>query len=143
MDLNVLPFKFNKAVRVIVFIAIIILMCNLNALVDAFHHPDIPYFDKEHLVVGGVNGLVSLILLGLLELYLIKFQRALRTIRTLEAILSICANCKRIRRTRSNPQKKENWQTIESYITEKTTTKFSHSICPDCSKKLYSLFGSN
>ena len=43
MDLNDPPFKFNKAVRVIVFIAIIILMCNLNALVDAVHHPDLGY----------------------------------------------------------------------------------------------------
>ena len=85
-----------KAVRVIVFIAIIILMGNLNAVVDAFLHPDISYFDKEHLIVGGVNGLVSMILLGLLEVYLTKFHRALRTIRTLEAILPICANCKRI-----------------------------------------------
>lgn len=132
-----LPSKFNKAVKVIIFIAIVMLMCNLNAVVDAFLHPDIPYFDKEHLIVGGVNGLVSLILLGLLEFYLNKFFRALRTIRTLEAILPICANCKKIRRVASNPQKKESWQTIESYITEKTTTKFSHSICPECSKILY------
>ncbi len=141
MDLNNhlfhLPFKFNKAVKVIVYIAIIILMCNFNAVVDAFLHPDIPYFDKEHLIVGGLNGFVSLILLSLLELYLNKFKKALRKIKTLEAILPICANCKRIRRPGSNPKKMVSWQSIESYLTEKTTTKFSHGICPDCANTLY------
>ena len=132
-----LSIKFNNATKIIVFIAIIILLCNLNAVVDAFLHPDIPYFDNEHLIVGGVYGLVSLILLGLLELYLNQFQKALRTIKTLEAILPICANCKRIRRPASNPRKKEYWQTIETYLSEKTTTKFSHSICPECAKILY------
>ena len=132
------PFKINKAVKVLIYIAIVILMCDLNALVDAFLHPDIPYFDKEHLIVGGVNGLVSLILLGLLELYLNKFNKALKKIKTLEAILPICSNCKKIRRTASDPQKKESWQSIEYYITEQTTTKFSHGICPECAKKYYS-----
>ena len=40
----------------------------------------------------------------------------------------------------SNATKKESWQSIESYITEHTTTKFSHGICPDCMKKLYPEF---
>ncbi len=39
-------------------------MSNLSALVDAFLHPEIPYFDIEHLIVGGVTGLVSSILFG-------------------------------------------------------------------------------
>ena len=44
-------------------------MSNLSALVDAFLHPEIPYFDTEHLIVGGVTGLVSSIFLGLLMFY--------------------------------------------------------------------------
>ena len=38
-------------------------MSNLNALVDYVLHPYIPYFDKEHLIVGGVTGLVSIVLI--------------------------------------------------------------------------------
>jgi len=45
-------------------------MINLNAMVDVVLHPEIPYFDKEHLIVGGVTGFVSMVLFGLLALYI-------------------------------------------------------------------------
>ncbi|MFZ4562473.1 MAG: PAS domain S-box protein [Bacteroidales bacterium] len=45
-------------------------MSNLNAIADFFLHPEIPYFDKEHLIVGSITGLISLILLGLVLLYI-------------------------------------------------------------------------
>ena len=38
---------------------VILLMTNLNAIVDMFYHPDIPYLDEEHLVVGLISGAVS------------------------------------------------------------------------------------
>jgi CheY-like chemotaxis protein len=46
----------------------------------------------------------------------------------LESILPICSYCKKIR-SDSNY-----WQQIESYITSRTGTLFSHSYCPDCFK---------
>lgn len=52
-------------------------------------------------------------------------------IRTLRAILPICANCKKIR------DDKGYWQEVETYITAHSETVFSHSICPDCARKLY------
>jgi len=42
--------------------AAILLMLNLSALVDTVLHPDIPYFDTEHLVVGGVTALCAVAL---------------------------------------------------------------------------------
>lgn len=45
-------------------------MSNLSAIADFFLHPEIPYFDKEHLIVGSITGLISLILLGLVLLYI-------------------------------------------------------------------------
>jgi hypothetical protein len=128
----------KTTLQVIIFVFIIMFMSNLNALVDAILHPEIPYFDKEHLIVGGMTGLVSSMLWGLFVLYARHLEKALSRIETLESYLSICANCKKIKITDSNPDKKETWQPIESYIKEKTATEFSHSICPECTTKLYS-----
>lgn len=125
----------NKTVQIIIFAVIIIFMSNLNALVDAVLHPEIPYFDAEHLIVGGVTGLVSIILLGILTLYVRYLNKALS--KTLESILPICANCKRIRTPGANPEKMNSWQPIESYITAKTTAEFTHGICPEYAAKLY------
>ena len=50
-------------------ITAIFLISNLNAVVDYFMHPDIPYFDEEHLVVGGITGLFCLVLLIIIGIY--------------------------------------------------------------------------
>jgi hypothetical protein len=52
--------------------------------------------------------------------------RALAEVKTLSGLLPICAYCKNIRDDRNY------WQKIESYISDRTDTLFSHSICPDC-----------
>jgi hypothetical protein len=130
----------NTIIQIVIFFATVILISNLNAIVDCCIHPEIPYFDKEHLIVGGVTGLVSGILLALIILYARQLEQALSKIRILESFLPICSNCKKIRISDSNATKKESWQPIESYITEHTSTMFSHSICPDCIKKLYPEF---
>ena len=131
----------NTTLQIVIFSFIMVLISNLNAIVDSFLHPEIPYFDQEHLFVGGVTGLVSAILFGLIILYARHLEQALSKIRILESFLPICANCKKIRFSDSQMRlKKESWQSIESYITEHTTTKFSHGICPDCMKKLYPEF---
>ena len=52
-------------------------------------------------------------------------------INSLDTLLPICANCKKIR------DENEAWRQIEEYISDHSETEFSHSICPDCSKKLY------
>lgn len=120
-----------------IYCAIIIVMTNLNALVDFVLHPDIPYFDEEHLIVGGVTGLVSSVLFGILLSYIRHQDSLINRIKTLESILPICANCKKIRKVDSDPKQMASWQPIESYITQKTNAKLSHGICPECMEKLY------
>ena len=75
--------------------------------------------------------LAILTIIMMIEIVLIKklFQR----IRILEGFLPICANCKKIRH-------EENWDQIEKYISDHSLAQFSHSICPDCMKKLYPEF---
>lgn len=48
----------------------------------------------------------------------------------LSGIFPICASCKKVR----NPV--GSWETVESYIQKRSGVRFSHSICPECRKKL-------
>ena len=97
-------------------------------------------FDLPHILFGDrptsfeqrkgeiIIELAILTVVMIVEIVLIKslYQR----IRILEGFIPICANCKKIRR-------ENNWDQIEKYISEHSLAKFSHSICPDCMKKLY------
>lgn len=58
-------------------------------------------------------------------------QSALKRVKQLSGLLPICASCKKIR------DDKGYWNQIESYIRTRSEADFSHSICPDCAKKLY------
>ncbi len=66
------------------------------------------------------------------EQLITKLERALEEIKTLRGILPICASCKKIR------DDKGYWNQIEKYVSHHTEAKFSHGICPDCAKTLYS-----
>ena len=66
-----------------------------------------------------------------------ELEKALSHIKNLEGILPICSNCKKIRLEKTDPEKQDSWVQIENYISEKTEAQFSHSICPECVKKLY------
>jgi DNA-binding response OmpR family regulator len=48
------------------------------------------------------------------------------TVAQLEGLLPICPRCHRIRTAEGT------WQPVESYISKKTDSQFSHGICPDC-----------
>jgi len=47
-------------------------------------------------------------------------------INLLEKILPLCSYCRKIR------DEQNAWHTLEDYITMKTATMFSHSVCPEC-----------
>lgn len=127
----------NTGVQVAVVFVLALLLGNVSSLVDSVLHPEIPYFDEEHLFVGGVTALMSATLGLLLNWYVRRLTKATATIERLEAILPICANCKKIRRSGADPHALESWQPIELFITEKTSTEFSHGICPECLVTLY------
>jgi PleD family two-component response regulator len=50
-------------------------------------------------------------------------------VRTLEGILPMCAYCRRIR------DEKGGYSNLEEYVSDKTSTRFSHGVCPECAKK--------
>ena len=60
------------------------------------------------------------------ERLLRELQDALAEVRELQKILPICSYCRNIR------DDENYWQTVESYISHHTNTRFSHGICPKC-----------
>jgi len=58
-------------------------------------------------------------------------REALAEVKTLSGLLPICASCKKIR------DDKGYWRQIEIYIRDHSEAEFSHSICPECVKKMY------
>jgi hypothetical protein len=60
-----------------------------------------------------------------------SLQGALVQVKTLQGLLPICAHCKKIR------DDQDNWQPMESYITQRSEAKFTHGVCPDCLLKHY------
>ena len=62
---------------------------------------------------------------------IVELKDALSEVKTLSGLLPICASCKKIRDDHGY------WNQIESYIRDHSKVEFSHSICPECAKKLY------
>ena len=45
-------------------------------MVDLALHPEIPFFDSEHLIEGGIIALAMIFLFGALEMYLARREQA-------------------------------------------------------------------
>lgn len=60
------------------------------------------------------------------ERLVVELQAALAEVKTLQDYLPICSYCRKIR------DDEDYWQNVESYITARTGTRFSHGICPSC-----------
>lgn len=60
-----------------------------------------------------------------------ELQMAMGEVKKLSGFLPICSSCKKIRDDEGY------WNQIESYIRDHSEAEFSHSICPECVKKLY------
>jgi len=63
--------------RLFLLLVAVVLMTNLGALVDKVFHPEIEYFDEEHLMVGFFTGLMTMILFGGLAFYARSLEKAL------------------------------------------------------------------
>ncbi len=63
-----------------------------------------------------------------------ELQQAMARIKQLSGLLPICANCKKIRNDDGC------WQNVIGYIRDHSEAEFTHGICPDCARELYSEF---
>jgi len=66
------------------------------------------------------------------EKLIAELKNTLNEVKTLSGMLPICASCKKVR------DDKGYWNQIESYVRDHSEAEFSHSICPECSQRLYS-----
>ena len=96
-----------------------------------------PLVHKECIILvlfGGASG-------SLIAYYLFKIKllnKALqKRVNNLESILPICSYCRKIRKPETDWRDSNSWQYLESYITDRTNSQFTHGICPDCMTKLH------
>ncbi|MBN2009524.1 PAS domain S-box protein [candidate division KSB1 bacterium] len=61
-----------------------------------------------------------------------ELKASQRKVEYLEQFLRVCAGCHKIHIPRTDDNQMGNWMQMEEYIMEKTSTIFSHGLCPDC-----------
>ncbi len=61
-----------------------------------------------------------------------ELQVALVKVKTLRGLIPICASCKKVRDDQGF------WKQVEVYVGEHSDAAFSHGLCPDCMRQLYS-----
>lgn len=70
-------------------------------------------------------------MLGEREKALSEREEAIQSLKILKGLLPICASCKKIRDDEGY------WNDVAGYIHRHSEAEFTHSICPECVKKLY------
>jgi signal transduction histidine kinase len=100
--------------KLALILTLAIFMGNLSALTDLFLHPEIPYFDEEHLVVGGISALVTGIFAALLAIYIENLRQSRRTIQELNEELErkIVERTKQLQEAQDELVRKERLATL-------------------------------
>jgi len=57
----------KPALRLFVYLVLVVLLGSLDAVIGNLLHPEIPYLDHEHLIQRGVTVFVAVALFGTLE----------------------------------------------------------------------------
>lgn len=79
-----------------------------------------------------LNIAIGLILVSFISVLIFFGMRSRRIIGQLEGLLPMCSNCKRVRNDAGD------WDPVESlFSAEKSKVQITHSLCPECTKKLY------
>lgn len=76
------------------------------------------------------SGLRQTILHHKLKSNIRQLKQALADVKQLRGIIPICAWCKNIR------DDSDYWNSVEDYLASQSEVTFTHSICPDCVKKI-------
>ena len=83
-------------------------------------------FDPEELRARLHVGVRVLTLQERLADRVTELEAAVSTVKRLQGLIPICSYCKRIRSDSND------WEQLESYISEHSEAQFSHGICPPC-----------
>jgi hypothetical protein len=86
-------------------------------------------------------GALFIILVCVFGILIYFMRRATKTIysktqelQILSGLLPVCSFCKKIRNDEGE------WESLEMYITDRSESEFTHSLCPECKEKHYSEF---
>jgi hypothetical protein len=90
-----------------------------------------PQFEFYTTTGGLINLGIRLVTLSVLALLMDKMAQQTREIRVLKGLLPVCSFCKKIR------DESQDWQPIESFISQRSEADFTHTVCPECAKKHY------
>lgn len=55
-------------------------------------------------------------------------------VNTLKTLIPVCSSCRRVRRD------DQAYESLEAYISKNSAIRFTHGLCPDCMKRLYSKY---
>jgi len=66
----------KTALRIILYVFLILLISNLGAIVGQVLHPEISFFDVQYLIDGGFTALTLILLFSVLEIYLARRDQA-------------------------------------------------------------------
>lgn len=61
---------------IVLYVIIIAMMANLPPMVDRTLHPEVPYLDYEHLIVGGTVAVATFLLFGTILFYSVRLHKA-------------------------------------------------------------------
>ena len=78
-----------------------------------------------------VDAVVDVAILSGFSLLIERILQQQRAIRVLEGMLPICGFCKKIR------DEQGAWRQLESFISERSSARFSHTFCQECGRKQY------
>ena len=67
----------------------------------------------------------------LVETRTADLREALKNVKTLSGLIPICASCKKVRDDTGY------WNQLEAYLAMHSGMEFSHSLCPECTRRLY------
>ena len=69
------PQDGSTTLRRLIFGMLVLIAGNVGAATDLVLHPDISYFDSEHLIVGGITATILIFLFVALEVFLVRSQQ--------------------------------------------------------------------
>lgn len=113
---------------------------NNNRVVGAFEiYLDVSLYRAEirKLLAASLGALFIILtcIFGILIYFMRQSTKAIysrtQELRILSGLLPICSFCKKIR------NKEGDWELLESYITARSESKFTHGLCPQCREKHY------
>lgn len=97
--------------------------------------------EKNSSIIQVIITTFIMIILTFFFLYTYRKVRQLREadkrIKELETLLPICSSCKKIRTNNDEPEEIKSWTSIEEYLRKNNEMIFTHTVCPECMKKLY------